>query len=109
MIISIISIIANILFFVVMNLKLYNDHSIMSDGTERHWHNSPVDRLDSADMNALLYIEIALAAVSIITSILYLVGIRNNVIKVIQLVATIASAVLFVIIMIVAGITHPKY
>ena len=47
--------------------------------------------------------------ISIITSILYLVGIRNNVIKVIQLVATIASAVLFVIIMIVAGITHPKY
>ena len=38
-----------------------------------------------------------------------LCGIKNNIIKVVQLVSSIASLIMFIIIMIVAVTTHPTY
>lgn len=49
MVLSIISIIVNVLIFVVMNLNLYTDRAVMSDGLEREWQRSPLESLNTAD------------------------------------------------------------
>ena len=109
MILSIISIVINIVFFIVLKLNLYTDKAHMADGTVRTWHRSPIERLDVAGKNEMFYIQIFLAAVSIITSILILAGVKNNVVRIIQTAALAASAVMFIIIMVTASNTHPKY
>ena len=106
---SIISIIVNAIFFVVLNLDIYTDRAPLADGSVREWHRSPLGRLEIADERYLFYLQILFAAVSIITSILVMVGIKNNVVKIIRLVATIASAVMFIIIMVTTNNTHAKY
>ncbi|MBR2548709.1 MAG: hypothetical protein K6E72_04210 [Saccharofermentans sp.] len=109
MVLSIISIIVNVLIFVVMNLNLYTDRAVMSDGLEREWQRSPLESLNTADKTWLFYIQIIVSAISIITSILLLAGVKNNVVKTIQMISTAASVIVFVIIMVVATTTHPKY
>lgn len=109
MVLSIVSIVANVLFIVLLNLNLYTDHATFPDGTTRKWERSPIERLEVADNRWLLFLQIFLAAVSIISAILVIIGINNKVVKIIQLVSMIASAVSFIIIMIVAGTTHPTY
>ena len=109
MLISIISIIANIAFFVVLNLPIYTDRAPMPDGSVREWQRSPLGRLDLSDQRIFFYIQIVLAAVSIITSILVLCGVKNNVIKIVQIASSAASLVMFVVIMIISGGVHAKY
>ena len=109
MVISIISIVANIVFFVVLNLEIYTDRAPMPDGSIREWSRSPVARLGIADQSYLFYLQIAIAAVSIVTGILVLIGVKNNIVRIIQIVSSIASLIMFIIIMIVTGNTHVKY
>ena len=109
MLLSIISIIINVLFFVVLNVKKFTDKSVLPGEGSRTWHNSAIDKLNAADMNWLLYLQIFFAAVSVITSALYMFGIRNNVVKIIRLVSLIGSAIVFAVIMVVSLTTHPKY
>ncbi len=109
MILSIISILVNVLYFVVLNLKLYTDRAVLGDGIAREWQKSPIDRLYAADKNVLLYVQILLAAVSIITGILVIAGVKNNIVKIVQLSSTISSTVMFIVILSIAGSTHPRY
>ena len=109
MLITILSIIVNIAYFVVLNLNIYTDRAMMPTGEIREWHRSPVTRLNIADQSFLIYLQIVFAAVSIITSVLFLFGVRNNIIKIIQLVSTIGSTIMFIIIMIVTSNLHAKY
>ena len=109
MLITILSIILNIAYFVVLNLHIYTDRAMMPTGEIREWHRSPVTRLNIADQSFLIYLQIVFAAVSIITSVLFLFGVRNNIIKIIQLVSTIGSTIMFIIIMIVTSNLHAKY
>ena len=109
MLMPILSIIVNIAYFVVLNLELYTDRAMMPTGDVREWHRSPVARLSISDQSFLFYLQIVLAAVSILTSVLLLFGVRSSVIKKIQLVSTIGSTVMFVIIMIVTANSHAKY
>ena len=81
----------------------------MPTGDVREWHRSPIARLSIADQSFLIYLQIVIAAVSIITSVLFLFGVRNNIIKIIQLVSTIGSTIMFIIIMIVTSNLHAKY
>ena len=67
MLMTILSIIANIAYFVVLNLNIYTDRAMMPTGEVREWHRSPVTRLSIADQSFLIYLQIVLAAVSIIT------------------------------------------
>ncbi len=106
------SILLNILYGVVLNLNLYTDHSRMPDGGSRTWQRSPVDRLFLCDQSWLLYLEIVLGAVSIITSILLLIGgkaQKSNVLKTVQIVSTAASTVMFIVIMIVTANANVRY
>ena len=109
MLVSILSIIANIAYFVVLNMNIYTDRATMPTGEIREWHRSPVTRLGIADQSFLFYLQIVLAAASIITSILFLFGVRGRMIRTIQLVSVIGSTIVFIIIMIVTSNSHAKY
>ena len=109
MLMSILFIIINIAYFVVLNINIYTDRAMMQTGEIREWHRSPIARLNIADQSFLIYLQIVFAAVSIITSVLFLFGVRNNIIKIIQLVSTIGSTIVFIIIMIVTSDLHAKY
>ena len=109
MLMSILFIIINIAYFVVLNINIYTDRAMMQTGEIREWHRSPIARLNIADQSFLIYLQIVFAAVSIITSVLFLFGVRNNIIKIIQLVSTIGSTIVFIIIMIVTSNLHAKY
>ena len=106
---SILAIAANIIIMVVLKLELFTDTATMPDGDTREWHWSAFDRLNVADKNWLGYLQIALVAISVISCILVLVGVKHNVVKIIRLVSTICSAVVFAIILIVSFNTHPRY
>ncbi len=106
------SILLNIIYGVVLNLNLYTDHARMPDGGSRTWQRSPVDRLFLCDQSWLLYLEIVLGAVSIITSVLLLIGgkaQKSNVLKTVQIVSTAASTVMFIVIMIVTANANARY
>jgi len=109
MLMTILSIIANIAYFVVLNLNFYTDRAMMPTGEVREWQRSPITRLSIADQSFLIYLQIVLAAVSVITSVLFLFGIRNRMIRTIQLVSVIGSTIVFIIIMIVTSNSHAKY
>ena len=109
MLISIISIIANVLFFVVLNINFYTDRASFPDGSVSEYQRSPLGRLELSDQRYLFYLQIALAAVSIITSVLVLFGVKNNAVKLIRNISSAASLIVFIIIIIVAGNTHAKY
>ena len=109
MLITILSIILNIAYFVVLNINIYTDRAMMPNGEVREWHRSPAARLNIADQSFLIYLQIVFAAVSIITSVLFLFGVRSSIIKIIQLVSTIGSTIMFIIIMIITSNLHAKY
>jgi hypothetical protein len=109
MLISIASIVLNVLFIVVLNLEFYTDRAHLADGSVREWQRSPLARLGLSDQTYLFYIQIVLAVVSVVTSILVLVGVKNNVIRIIQIVSSVASLIMFIVIMIATSNTHAKY
>lgn len=109
MLISIISIVANILFFVVLNLNIYTDRTSFPDGSTREWQRSPLARLELSDQRYLFYLQIAVAAVSVITSILVICGVKSNAVKIIRNVSSILSLIVFIILMIASSNTHAKY
>ena len=109
MLMSILSIIANIAYFVVLNMNIYTDWATMPTGEIREWHRNPIARLNIADQSFLFYLQMILAAVSIITSVLFLFGVRGRMIRTIQLVSIIGSTIVFIIIMIVTSNSLAKY
>ena len=109
MLMTILSIIVNIAYCVVLNINIYTDRAMMPTGEIREWHRSPAARLNIADQSFLIYLQIVFAAVSIITSVLFLFGVRKSIVKIIYLVSTIGSTIVFIIIMIVTSNLHAKY
>ena len=109
MLMNILSIIVNIAYLVVLNLAFYTDRVKMPTGEIREWHRSPVTRLSISNQSFLFYLQIILAAVSIITSVLLFLGFQKSLIKTIQLISTIGSTVMFVIIMILTSNSHVRY
>ena len=106
---GVVSVIINIVYFIILRMDLYTDRAMMADGSMGEWHWSPIDRLGAADQGMLLDLQIIFGAVSIITGILTLCGIKKSIIKKIWLVSTVASTAVFITIMITAGKTHPHY
>lgn len=109
MILSIISIIANAVFLVVLNMSIYTDRTLFPDGSVREWQRSPVARLALSDETYIFYIQIAISAICIISSILVMCGVKNKVVKIFQIVSLIASVIMFVAIMILTDNMHAKY
>ena len=109
MLMTILSVIVSIVYFVVLNMNIYTDRAMMPTGEVREWHRSPITRLCIADQSFLIYLQILFAAVTVITSVLFLFGVRSRVIRTIQLVSVIGSTSVFIIIMIVTSDLHAKY
>jgi len=109
MLMNILSIILNVVFFIVLNTQIYTDRAKMPTGEVREWRRSPVDRLNIADQSFLFYLQIAFAVVSIISAVLLLFGVRSSIVKKVQLITTIGSAVMFIIIMIMTSNANVKY
>ncbi len=109
MLMTILSIIANIAYFVVLNLNIYTDRAVMPTGQVREWRRSPITRLNIADQSFLIYLQIVFAAVSMITSVLFLFGVRSRTIRTIQLVSVIGSTIVFLVILIVTSDSHANY
>ena len=109
MLLNIAAIIANAVFYIVLHTDLYTDRAMMADGTLRTWQHSPVSRMYVSDRQDLLYLQLALTVVSVITCALALFGVKNKVIRIVQIVSTIGAAAMFVIIIIIAGTVHPRY
>ena len=106
------SILLNIIYGVVLNLNLYTDRAAMPNGEVRTWQRSPVSRLFLNDQPWLLYREISFGAVSIITSVLLLIGgkaQKSSVLKTVQIVSTAASTVMFIVIMIATANSNARY
>ena len=106
---AILSMIANAAYLVILNIAFYTDRVKMPTGEIREWHRSPVTRLNLSGQSFLFYLQIVLAAVSILTSVLLMFGVRSSIIKTIQMVSMIGSTVIFVIIMIVTANSHVHY
>lgn len=106
---SIISIVLNIGYFIVMRIELYTDRAMMATGEMREWHRSPIDRLRISGQTWILYLWIVLAVVSVITSVLMLCSVKQSTVKTVQGISSIASTVMFIVIMIVTGNTHVRY
>ena len=109
MMMAILSMIANAAYLIILNIAFYTDRVKMPTGEIREWHRSPVTRLNLSGQSFLFYLQIVLAAVSILTSVLLMFGVRSSIIKTIQLVSMIGSTVIFVIIMIVTANSHVHY
>lgn len=109
MLLSIISILANVAFLIVLNMDIYTARAMMATGEMREWHRSPITRLAIADQSWLFYLELALVVASIVTSALVIFGVRTDILRKIQLISLIASAAMFIVIMVVTSNTHAKY
>ena len=107
---SLISIVVNIVYCVALNLTLFTDRAVMPGGEVRQWRHSAIGRLGLSGQSALVYLQLFFTAVSLVTSGMMLFGVKNStVIKTIQLASTIASTVMFIVVMIAAGFVHAKY
>ena len=70
---------------------------------------SPLESLSHADKTWLADLEFIFMFVSIVTSVLMFFGVKNNIVRTVQIAATAASTVGFIIIMICAGSVRLKY
>ena len=106
---GIISIIANAIYMFVLNLQIYTDRAMMYNGQYREWKRSPVGRLHVADKDWLYVVQIILSAVSVLSGILVLIGVKNDIVRRVQIISLIAATLMFVIIMIVSANIHAEY
>ena len=109
MLISILSFILNAVFYVVLNTGIYTDRAKMPNGGVREWQRSPVTRLNIMDRSVLYYLQLFFVAVSVITSVLILLGVKPSIVKTIQIISTAASVITFIVIMIVTSNSHVNY
>ncbi len=109
MLMSIIAFMANAVFWLLLNRDIYVDRVPMPDGGYREWERSAIARLRISGQNWILYLEVAFMALSIIASVLVLLGVKSSVIKAIQLISLMAATVMFIIIMIVTANKNVRY
>ncbi len=109
MILRILTVILNAVYVIVLNLDIYTDRAMMPNGQTREWRRSPIARLNISDQSALLYVQLFLIAVSVISAVLLLFGIKNDILKKVWIISSVLSTAMFVIIMIVTSNTHAEY
>ena len=109
MVLSIISIIVNIAFNVIIFLKLFTARVHMPDGGLSVYHFSALDKLNAAELTILVYLQILISMVAVILSIFALGKVKADIMKKPQIISFIASVVMFIVLMIVTILIHPKY
>lgn len=109
MLLSMISVAVNVAYYLIMNLQIYTDRAMMANGQVREWKRSRISRLRMAEKTWLLYAWVAFAVVAVVTSLLTMFGVENTVIRKAQLISTVASTVMFAVIMILTGNSYAHY
>lgn len=109
MLFSIISGIVNVVFVLILNLDMYTDRAPMPNSEVRVRHRSPMSKLHIANQDWLLYLQIIVVAISVISSILFMFGVKSSIIRKVRLISTVASAGMFIIIMIVTANSNVRY
>ena len=105
-ILYVISIIVNPVYFFILQKEIYTDQAYLPDGSMLVKRRSPVESLYHVDKSWLFSLELLFMVVSIVTSILMLFGVKKKFIKIAQIVSTVASTVIFIVIMIISGDVH---
>ena len=106
---NLIPVILNILYCIILHIPFYTDRIILPGGMTQTYKQSPADRLYTADMPYLLYLQYLFILIGLITSLLILFGMKQNALKTVRLISTVLSAVLFTVILFLASMNHPKY
>jgi hypothetical protein len=109
MILQIISIVLNIVFCIVLNLNLYTDSAMMPTGQMRYWKRSPLTRLNIMGRHEFAYVQFAFAALSAVTAIMIIAGVKSSLVRKIWIAGTLASTAVFIIIMVMTSNSHAKY
>ena len=74
---SLISVVVNIVYCVVLNLTLFTDRAVMPGGEVRQWRHSAIGRLGLSGQSALVYLQLFFTAVSLVTSGMMLFGVKT--------------------------------
>ena len=107
-ILSILSVIANIMYFVVLRMELYTRTATFPSG-QRTYHYSPLDMLYHAGNTGLKDFQFVFSVISVILVTLLIVGIKNRYVKIAWIISTAASTILFIAILVYAGSVHLTY
>ena len=106
----ILTIAANSAYFAILRIEMFTErYHLPPDGEVQVKTLSPIDRLYQGGNNGLINLEVFLMVVSVAAGILMIVGLKNRVVRITWIISSIASTVMFIIIMIIAGGTHLVY
>ena len=103
------TIVANIVFYIVLHMEIYTDRAHMPDGSIEKHHYSALGRLDIGGRSELYHLQLMFMVISCITGILLICGVKNNIVRIVQLVSSVASIVVFIAIMVVSKGIRPRY
>ena len=109
MLLTILSLLADAVCCWIPTRNLYTDRAMLPDGEMHEWRRSPLHRLEATGQAQLMHLQWALAAISAVTGILLLLGVKSRAVYAIQRIATVASTAVFVIILLVAGGVRERY
>lgn len=102
---NILSIIANIVYFAVLNLKIFTVKYMTPDG-QVQMRVSPAERLG---VPGLYVLHLICSVLSIAASVLSMAGARSSTVRAVQIAALIASTVTFIVVLVVSAGTNLKY
>lgn len=105
---SIASIIANIIYFIVLRKELYKRIATLPSGKETYYY-SPLDMLYHAGNTGLGDIQRVFAIISVILAILLIVGIKKKFVTIAWIISIATSTILFIAILLYAGSVHLTY
>ncbi|MCR5735006.1 MAG: hypothetical protein K6G22_10405 [Lachnospiraceae bacterium] len=106
----IISVMTNAVFFVILRTDLYTDRYHLPDGEMGVHTRSPIERIYTADNPVLLYLQILSMIISTAAALLLIFGVKGRIVKTVWITGMIASAVIFVIILVYTKTSvHPHY
>jgi len=111
MLMGIISIIANAVYVFVLFKNIYTDRFYLpTPGGQpqlRVIERSPASRMGLMDKRWMISLMLVVAVAAVISSLLTVFGVKNKVVKAVQIGTLIASTLLFIAIMIISS--HPTY
>ena len=102
---NILSVIAAIVYFVVLNLKIFTVKYMSPDG-EVIMRVSPAERLG---VPSLYVLHLICSVLSVAASVLAMTGARSRTVRTVQIAALIASTVTFIVVLAVSAGTNLKY
>ena len=108
LILNILAIIANIIYYVVLRKELYTIRAILLDG-ESVYSYTPIELLSHAGNDSLAKFQFVFAVISIALSVVMAVGFRKKFVDIAWIISTVVATVLFAAILLYAGSVNLVY